>query len=526
MKLRLLPVALLAALAPVAAHASNALEFPDNGVAQFSRGGAWLATATDPIAAHYNPAALATMPTSFGLGMNLVFQTMCFERLGEDGQPMSYDGTQPTAPTYPRTCNLNSDKPRFVPNLAFAYRLSERLGVGLAVVPPASNGATDWPDVVPVTVTLPNGSRTELRKAAPQRYLGLKSEGTILFPTLAVGYAVTDDLRLGAGFISGITILELRSASIATQQSSSNFDVASNDSRSKINVMDLFIPGVVVGGHWSATERLDLGVWYRWIDRISAEGDLEVRAPYYEVSGTRRPACADVGGTQGCAEDTRSTDYGEDRALVEITLPMEARVGARFHVPFPAPSRLQAESFRQDDYPDRDPLRDDVFDLELDLTWANNSAADEVKVRFPANTIIVRGIEAGTVPGNADRPTGYRDSFGARLGGQWTAMRNKLGLRYGSWIESAAVEAEYLTVTGVPALRGGFGGGVVLRVGRVDVEVGYQHHWNAGLDNGGQGKLRAILGTGRADNRSYHTVNGGSIEQHANVFSLGVVARF
>src|SRR5215510_12330881 len=66
------------------AAASSALEYPDNGVAQFSRGGAWLATATDPIAGYYNPAALAWMPTSLGIGMNLAFQTICYERKGPD----------------------------------------------------------------------------------------------------------------------------------------------------------------------------------------------------------------------------------------------------------------------------------------------------------------------------------------------------------------------------------------------------------------------------------------------------------
>jgi hypothetical protein len=105
-------------------------------------------------------------------------------------------------------------------------------------------------------------------------------------------------------------------------------------------------------------------------------------------------------------------------------------------------------------------------------------------------------------------------------------IRNVLGLRAGTWIETPAVDDEYLSVTGVPALRGGFGGGAVVRVQAVDLEFGYQHVWNAGLDNGGDGKLQAIAGSGSADFRSNHAVNGGSVTQHANVFSAGAVARF
>jgi len=132
----------------------------------------------------------------------------------------------------------------------------------------------------------------------------------------------------------------------------------------------------------------------------------------------------------------------------------------------------------------------------------------------------------GTVPENADRPTGWKDSFGARLGMQYNILPNVMGIRAGSWLESSAVDDEYLSVTGVPALRGGFGGGFVLRIQSVDVEAGYQHIVNAGLDNGGDGKLRAIASTGSLDKRSYHGVNGGKITQHGDVLSLGLVSRF
>ncbi len=103
-----------------------------------------------------------------------------------------------------------------------------------------------------------------------------------------------------------------------------------------------------------------------------------------------------------------------------------------------------------------------------------------------------------------------------------------MGIRLGSWIESSANDAKYLTVTGVPSLRGGFGGGLVFRIATVDLEAGYQHLWSAGFDNGGKGAIKSIVANGPDGfgNRSSYAVNGGSVTQHANIASIGAVARF
>jgi long-subunit fatty acid transport protein len=505
------------------AFASTALEYPDNGVAQFSRAGAWLATATDPIAGYYNPAALATQPTSFGIGLNLAFQKICYERTGPGGAeigPTPFHTSR--GATYPEVCNSNSGQPNAIPNVAFAWRASERLALGLTIVPPSAYGLLEWPDQVEAKDSTPI--------AAPQRYLSLYTKGTILFPTLSFGYSISDRLHVGAGFVAGIALLEVRSMSMGTVDQTNRNDVFDSDSRSTIKAKDLFVPGAVASVLFEVTNNLDLAGWYRWSDSIKAKGDLEVIAPYYASDSKRRTECSYPNQSQAepgsnCAEVVKSKDQkGKDAASIELGLPMEARVGARWHVPRPAPtSVLEREHLRSDAHRTRDPLRDDLYDVELDLTWAKNSDVDVTKIRF-ADGIFVAGL--GTVPTNADRPTGWKDSFGARLGGQYNVARNLVGLRAGTWVETSAVDDAYLSVTGVPALRGGLAGGFVFRIQSVDVEAGYQHIWYAGLDNGGDGKLKAIASTGSPDNRSYHAVNGGKISQHANVIALGAVTRF
>jgi long-subunit fatty acid transport protein len=496
------------------ARASSALEFPDNGVAQFSRAGAWLATATDPIAGYYNPAALSTQATGVGLGANLVFQRICYRRKGPGGASETPGGV---LPAYPEACNSNSGKPNVIPNLAFAWRASRGLGVGLTIVPPSAYGLIEFPDRV---------STGGAQIPAPQRYQVLKTNGTILFPTLAVGYSITDQVHVGVGFVWGIAVLEAHSMSMANVQQTNPVDDFTQDIGSTVKAKDLFVPGFVGSVLYELSENLDLAGWYRWSDKVRAKGDLELVAPYYTAQGTVRSECPYAGYTKShagatCADITRSEDVkGKDAASITLTIPMEARVGARWHAPRgpkaePGPTR----AFRT-----RDPLEDDVYDVELDLSWANNSAGDMVEVRFP-DGIGVNGAP-GTVPTNADTPTGWQDSFGARLGGQYNLMPNQLGLRAGTWLESSATKKQYLNPTNVAALRGGVGGGVVYRVAMVDLEAGYQHIWSAGLDNGGNGATRAIAGTGSPDNRSYHAINGGKVTQSANVVSLGAVARF
>jgi long-subunit fatty acid transport protein len=503
-------------------RASSAVEFPDNGVAQFSRGGAWLVTASDPIAGYYNPAALATQPTSVGIGFNLVFQKTCFDRHGTNHAPQSYrDGGEP----YPEVCNDNAGKPNALPNAAFAYRVNEALGVGLTVTPRSAFGKLVFPDAV----TAVNSIGFERPIPAPQRYLSMGVDETVLWPTLSAGYAVTPQLRVGAGFVSGIAILELSSMSMVQVDPAVPFDQPETDARSTLNVKDLFVPGFVLSAHYTATPNIELAAWYRFSDRIKAKGDLEVVAPYYtNAPGNQvRTRCGEPNAVPGqCAETFRSVDQiGEDKNSVTVTVPMEARIGIRWHMPQRPSAPLLAEKLRKDAFFTRDPLRDDLYDVELDLSWANNSAAEEIEIRLTP----LQGA-ATEIPRNADRPTGYKDSFGVRVGGQYTLLRNKLGLRLGTWIESSATDPEFLTVTDVAALRGGFGGGVVFRVQLVDVEAGYQHLWNDGLDNGGNGQQRAIAGTtsggGSFDNRSYHSVNDGSITQSGNAFSVGAVARF
>src|SRR4029079_17838704 len=113
-----------------------------------------------------------------------------------------------------------------------------------------------------------------------------------------------------------------------------------------------------------------------------AHGDLEMKANYWTNNGTNDNA-----------DFSKSSDIEKGLAHFRLAHPIQARLGSRFHIP------------RHRDRPRsavRDPLADDVFDVELDFQYARNSAYKRAELRFPDSPIILVQGTPGRVPSNSD----------------------------------------------------------------------------------------------------------------------------
>jgi long-chain fatty acid transport protein len=236
----------------------------------------------------------------------------------------------------------------------------------------------------------------------------------------------------------------------------------------------------------------------------------------------RRPAMGEE--LNRCGTDTAvnvypNAEFGNPLKSFVFGIPPEVRLGVRYHQP-----RSKARTVFGTEGEVRDPLHDDVFDIEVNGSYTMNSAVDKIEVRLTPNTLVrPAGV---SLPENADRPTGYKDSYGLRLGGQWNVIQDKLGLRAGGWYESQSQDPAYLQIGAMGYERWGFGGGVVFRQDFIDLSLGYQRLQSAGLDNGGNGAFRAAAATGTPDNRTAHAVNGGKLTQSAHAFTFGATLRF
>ena len=424
------------------ANATNVMEVPEVGAEQLGRGGAWIARASDPLAAFFNPAGLAGQDTRLALEDSFAVRHACFTRIKASNDATD-DGVAPGV-SYARVCDVASPFPNG--QIAFAYRMTPRIGIGFAVLGPSGVPRAKWPELVG-------------QSAAPQRYLLLEDSGEVLTPTVGVGVELLDGVRIGGSLQWGVA--HLRTAGAASGLGQPGMSPAVNDVKATIDVKDWFFPGFTLGAIWSATAELDVAAWYKWSAPIVATGDVRTDANYFTSrvaagdtskvarGDSSRADCGDAGST-ACANGPVAT--------VRIPIPMEAKLGLRWHLPragVRAPHR-------------RDPLAHDRLDIEIDFTWANDRALDDVQIRFPSavdgrGTVPVVGT-AGVIPPVADVMHRYKDVVGVRLGGDWNVIAGRLALRAGAFVETRAADPTYQNIDFAGGARVGIAAGATLRL--------------------------------------------------------------
>jgi long-subunit fatty acid transport protein len=533
------------------AAADSGIDSPDSGVVQMGRGSAWVARADDPLAAYFNPAAMAFQATSVHVGAQLMMQSRCFTRVGPDGQPVS-PGTGVPAPLLPgqaatgggsppqdQVCSAGGVFPN--PQLGAVFRVADRVAIGLAVVAPHASGSNSWPESLSYT----NSFGVQTTQPSPQRYLLTSSNALILYPTVSVAYAPLDNLSFGVGFVWGIGTVDFTtfSESISTMPPAGTTatDHFAGDVKSQLTAKDLFIPGLVLSALWMPTSNLDVAAWFKWQDALKADTDLLLTANYWNTSGAlNKTACPAP--FVGCNLSRNAP--GTAAGTIDFQIPMEAKLGLRFHMP-----RKDIES--QPGWATtpgrkvRDPLSQDVFDVEVDFTWANNSAVQNINLQFNTNPVIpIEPGNLGKVPANGDIPHLWKDVVGIRVGGDVAVVPNRLSLRAGGFYETPGQNANTLNLDFDLAQKIGLSGGATLRVGMFDLSAGYQHTFYGTLNNGGNGSVYALSGdaSGTSDGacgtnpanptigkgcfRSWQAVNGGSLRESLNEVGFSATVRF
>jgi long-chain fatty acid transport protein len=529
-------------LVSTSALASNVTEFPDNGSEQMGRGGAWVARASDPLATQYNPAGLAGQPTRLTLQVSLPFAQTCFLRK-KDGTDQTLDDALVNNGYYPKVCDDTGTFP--VPNIGLTIRAHKRLGIGILINAPSGAAAQAWPEF--------SQTSTGAQYPAPERYLATYTNAFFLTPSIGVGWEPVDHLRIGASFIAGIANATFSNGSLSNN--SPGQDPRLNDIKATLSTSTAFVPGGTIGVLWSASPMIDLAGWYKISAPVDAPADVKTYANYYNLGQTitqgdsSQPGCVPAGQP---ATGTCSPGLGH----VKLPVPMEAKIGVRIHKPRRGLAIEGAELHR------RDPMAQDIWDLELNVTWANDSAIDTLQIQFPAGSDKINGVipvagTPGTVPPNADIPHSYNDVVGVRLGGDYNAIPNKLAIRAGAFFESPAAPNKngqnYLMATDFMAgTRVGLALGATLRVplkkdvpptegGAVEFSLGYMHMFVTDLSNdGSQGGIRALAGTacetgvptaGVCTNgvqafRTSWFANLGTISNSLDVINIGASYRF
>lgn len=530
----------------VAGRASaNGFEIPENGTEVMGRAGAWTARADNPLAVGLNPAGLAGQPTAFVVNTNLTYQKQCFSRAGNYAAGGNYGGSKfPTGDyegkPFPTVCKQNGiGDVGIVPQLAFNYAVSSKVSIGFAPLwTPSGTGKALWPDGVDRPLTTSDGTPAP----PPQRFMLLAKNARIIMPTLGVGAEVLPGLRLGASFQAVMTFFESQVSSQGSQ--SALQDAAQGPTpavRSTVKWNQLFTPAFVLGALASPSPEFDIGFMFRWsADIVKKGGEVTLNGPFYGDQGS--PA-------------TRAVDTTVKFEEFRLPQPWEIRMGVRYHklragvVP-PAQGR-------------RDFLKHDVFDVEVDFQYSHNSSFQQITVLFPTDPQCVGlGVNprdgtaltkcASYVPPDASILKKWQDTLAIRVGGEYVAIPDKLGLRLGGFFQTRGQDPQYLNLDFHPGRMLGFFLGATLRAASfADVSIGYGHIFVETFDNTATGgSLRGLAGT-RPDNPdpsdpsrptvdnyrnacpgqsvpSYRTctiVNTGKLETGYNMFSIGATFR-
>jgi hypothetical protein len=432
-------VAALIALSGTGTARASGLEIPEGGALGLGRGGAVVARPTDAMAVTYNPAGMLGLAgAQLSLGSNLGTFTQCFQRYGnyanEDSTGIVLDGTRFEGSTYaasgrqtpyPRTCNNPSLA--IAPNLAFTYRILPNLAVGISAVPPHTVGREG---IYPDSVMTANGLAP-----SPARHLLFEKRLLLFYPSLSVAFAPVPWLRLGATLQVGIASFEY--ATMLNPNDMSIFE-QSPDADIKLN---LAASGVFVAG--AAGIQILLPRFFT----IGIKGQY---VPELNLQGIGAGSTIDQYYSNNAATLAARTSRFDVQSL-RAQPPSHIRAGVRFALPRPGRMNAWESAHRlarnntvangrniADTY---DPMRDDVFDIEVDFNYEFTSSLGLTSVAL-AGTIKAGGV---MVPFNPNKPivirSDFNNTFGVRVGGDWNIIPDVFAMRMGFSAETGASRA-------------------------------------------------------------------------------------
>lgn len=286
---RLAAVALVCTVALAEVAYAGGMQLSTRGVRPTARGGAFVAGADDLGALWFNPAGLAALAgdqssgkekkparRQFLLDVGYVSQAVTYERVDSGNNPR--EAVENDAPGLP------------IPTVGVAFDLGEQLVVAGGIYAPYA-GLGRYPET------------------GAQKYSLIDlSESLLVIAEAAVGYQLTDTIRVGAG----IQNLIFRMASTLVFSGCPGQTICAPedpelDAVAKIEMLDAFNPSGVVGAQIDLSKKVRIGAAFQLPFLVKGRGKFATRLP---SSGFYDGATV-VG----------------DRADVEFTLPPILRAG-------------------------------------------------------------------------------------------------------------------------------------------------------------------------------------------------------
>jgi hypothetical protein len=504
-------VLLLTVLGPATARAAG-VEDTVGGTVGLGRA-AHFARVNDFMAVWQNPANLAVVPRSeLGLELRLPVLQGCFDREVDPDveykQPGAYEGFRGSE-YFGRVCNEATPSP--TGNAGWAQGFDGKWGYGIGFFTPAGVGSSKYGrDTIlswfpaedePYTPTLDGVSYGN-------RQLNLERRVLMGFLMAGVGAQPIPQLRLGLS--GGVGFAHIFAKSVVSAAGGTFRD---QEVINELSVTDWAIPRGSASVVVSPLDFLDVFATATYQGDIRTEGTATLTAN--GVSGAPLKKCSDAQPGTHCEIDG-----------VRLHVPlhtMEATFGLRF--------ALKREAKK----PTLDPLRDEVFDLEVDVSWAQTSNVDQYYVKLHDKTlddediprIQFANVEGGLpsyVRQNTTVPKHWKDTWSVRAGGDVNVIPGALAVRAGVSYATSATPVRYTNIDYWAVEKLGVHLGGTFAFGRFTLSAAYSHLFYQDVEvSVGTGGVKDIatlnedLSTG---------VNEGKFKAQQDIFSLQLNCAF
>jgi long-chain fatty acid transport protein len=176
-----------------------------------------------------------------------------------------------------------------------------------------------------------------------------------------------------------------------------------------------------------------------------------------------------------------------------------------------------------------DPMKDEVWDVEVDGYWSQTSHVDQYPLKLydePPGTPGAANLAFSSAPGaavlatpqQAVIPRHWRDTFGVRVGGDYNVLPSLLALRAGFSYESRAVPVEYMNIDAYPVARLGLHVGATLALDNWKLTAAYEHLFYQSIQVGvGVGKVNEVVSQ---NPEAAQAVNEGYYQAAQDIFSV------
>jgi long-subunit fatty acid transport protein len=420
----------------------------------------------DFMATWQNPANLAVIPGSdLGLELRLPVFDACFDRVRVEGVEYRDPGSDSEgvfmgSESFENVCNEGALGP--TGNLGWAQSFDSGWGYGIGLFTPGGVGdmkfgrdtIVTWPPYYPDEVYTPTLEGVEW----PNRQMLLEQSAVAAWLSAGAGFQVTPQLRIGLSVALGM--VQFSASNVSSLVGGTFRD---QETLSEVRATDWAVPRVALSAVFSPIHSLDLvgAVYYQ--DDVRAEGEAT-----FEANGIQGAPLLN------CLDDEPGPHCGVDTVAVEYPFPtFEVTVGLRY-------AKRRAPHART-----LDPMRDEVWDVELDASWLGTSSVDNVDMRLyegepgeGAPKLANNSNPGATpypLPPTQSIPRRWKDTWSLRIGSDYNVVPSRLAVRAGFSYASSAVPLELMAIDAWPVQKIGLHVGATMAFDNLRLSLAYAH---------------------------------------------------